>query len=204
MSDDTELFRRLNTEMRRGLQKIHKEITNAALPSAEKTDALFQEASTQLTEVIATTQQATETIMDIVERHMDAQMNAADTLEALRQGTASPEAVDSLAEWNTSLGDDLTNLMTALSFQDLTGQRIKKVVEALGKIEETVVELYVFSGVVLQGNEVDPQKGVDQLEAEAHDAVEQVKAVRRSTLKGPTNDASQAQIDSLLKQMGMD
>ena len=203
MSDDKELFRRLNTKMRRGLEKIHEEITNAALPSAEKTNALFQEASVQLTEVIATTEQAAETIMDIVERHMDAQMKAADTLKAVRQGTASPEDVDCLAAWNASLGEDLTNLITTLSFQDLTGQRIKKVVDALGKIEETVVELYVFSGVVLQGSEADPQKGMDQLEAEAHNAVEQVKAVR-STLKGPTNDASQAQIDSLLKQLGME
>ena len=205
--EEKELFQRLSKEMRKGLKQIYKEISTAAAatPGVQiQTDQLFHEASAQLAEVIASTQNATESIMDIVEVHMDFQAEAADIIAAVRAGNATPQQMERLAQINNTLGNDLTNIMTTLSFQDLTGQRIKKVVTALDKIENTVVELYVSSGLIIQGREKDPDKDIAVLEREAQEAVEAMKQQKNSELKGPTSGSSQADIDGLLAQLGMD
>ena len=104
------------------------------------------------------------------------------------------------------MGDDLTTLLTILSFQDITGQRIKKVVEALNKIEKSVVELYVSSGLIMEGAEKNPHKDVQTLQDEARKAVEDFRQNRRvsSELKGPdANGFSQNAIDDMLAQLGM-
>lgn len=96
--------------------------------------------------------------------------------------------------------------MTALSFQDITGQRIKRVVAALNKIENSVVELYVASGLIMDGAEKNPDKDALALQSEARKAVEDFRQNRKvaSTLKGPDKDSvSQGAIDDLLAQLGM-
>lgn len=206
---ESDLYKRLSRDMRQGLKRIYKEIYAASVQEASvqqcETDQLFHEASAQLSEVLATTESATVSIMDIVERHLDMQMEAADIIAAARTGTATPDKFERLAEINTCLGDDLTNIMTTLSFQDLTGQRIKKVVGALHKIESTVVELYVSSGLILKGRENDPQKDIKVLEQEAQQAVKDFREFRgKSELKGPGGGISQNAIDDLMAQLGMD
>ena len=206
-AEEQELYHRLSKQMRKGLKQIYKEISTATSDSPgvpDQTGQLFHEASAQLAEVVAATQTATESIMDIVERHMDYQAESQGLIAAVRTGTATPEQLDRLEHMNTALGADLTNIMTALSFQDLTGQRIKKVVYALDKIESTVIELYVSSGLILEGRELDPQKDIAALEQEAQKAVENLKQ-GKSELKGPSTDGvSQDNIDAMLAQLGMD
>ena len=205
--DEGDLYRRLSKEMRSGLKQIYKEINAAAQDpqsTASRADMLFHEASAQLHEVLNTTQSATESIMDIVEYHMTAQEEAAGIIQAAKEGVATPEQWQRLEAINASLSDDLTSIMTTLSFQDLTGQRIKKAVAALDNIEKTVVELYVSSGLILKGRESDPRKDFDQLENEARAAVKDISDARQTQLKGPVNDVSQNNVDELLAQLGMD
>lgn len=204
---EQELYQRLSKRMRKGLKQIYKEISTAADADSlipNHTGELFHEASSQLAEVIESTKTATDSIMDIVELHMDYQAEAGGIIEALRKGEATPEQIDRLAHVNNALSNDLTNIMTTLSFQDLTGQRIKKVVFALDKIESTVVELYVSSGLIMQAREKDPSKGLDTLEQEVQDVMANMKQNKSSELKGPSAGASQANIDDLLAQLGMD
>lgn len=206
--EERELYRRLSKQMRKGLKQIYKEISTATSAEAaavpDETGQLFHEASAQLAEVIESTRTATDSIMDVVELHMDYQAEAQGIIEALRGGTATPEQIDRLAHINGALGDGLTNIMTTLSFQDLTGQRIKKVVYALDKIESTVVELYVSSGLIIEGREHSPHKTIEALEQEAQDAVANLKQNKKSELKGPTNGVTQDNIDAMLAQLGMD
>lgn len=170
----------------------------------ERTAALFQEASAQLAEVLTTTQQTTENIMDIVERCMDGQARAASMLTSLRERSDIPEVpyisaiLDDIAALNHSVGLDLSTIITTLSFQDITGQRIKKAVEALVKIE----------GIVT-GREQTSHNGATLREADARETALQTEAGRAtvpcaSELKGPTKDASQAHVDRLLAQLGKD
>lgn len=204
--DDSELYKRLSTEMRQGLKQIYSQISLASALEGDKapaaTDYLFHEASTQLSAVLAATEEATVQIMDVVEKHLDLQMESDTIISALKVGSASPEQVARLADINAALGADLTEIMTSLSFQDITGQRIKKVVTALTRIEATVLELYISSGLVIKGREADPSKNIDELQLEAQQAVQNLKDPH-AALKGPQQGTSQANIDDLLAQLGM-
>lgn len=207
--DESAVYKQLSTEMRQGLKYIYQQISSASSDQGtpvSDTDALFHEASDQLGEVLKATETAAVNIMEIVEKHLDLQTESAALLEAVRSGTAADTQTARLAEINNQLGDDLTTLLTILSFQDITGQRIKKVVEALNKIEKSVVELYVSSGLIMEGAEKNPHKDVQTLQDEARKAVEDFRQNRRvsSELKGPdANGFSQNAIDDMLAQLGM-
>lgn len=203
---ESEFHRRLSHEMRDGLQKIYKEIARASASSngspqpeaphcQETADRLFSEASQQLDAVLTTTEEATGDIMDVVEKHLDLQAETTSIIDAMRRGNTSPEALERLAAINEALGSDLVSIMTTLSFQDITGQRIKKIVEALQKIEATVVELYLSSGLLMKAREEAPEKDIDELERETRKTV--------SELKGPQREVSQANIDDMLAQLGL-
>ncbi len=207
--DESAVYKQLSTEMRQGLKNIYQQISSASSDQGtpvSDTDALFHEASDQLGEVLKATETAAVNIMEIVEKHLDLQTESAALLEAVRSGTAADTQTARLAEINNQLGDDLTTLLTILSFQDITGQRIKKVVEALNKIEKSVVELYVSSGLIMEGAEKNPHKDVQTLQDEARKAVKDFRHNGRvsSELKGPdANGFSQNAIDDMLAQLGM-
>lgn len=203
------VYKLLSTDMRQGLKNIYQQISTASedqIAPAPETDALFHEASDQLGEVLKATETATMNIMEIVEKHLDLQAESAELLAAVRENTATPGQTARLEEINGQLGDDLTSLLTTLSFQDITGQRIKRVVTALNKIEDSVVELYVSSGLIMDGAEKNPHKDAQALQSEAQKAVEDFRQNRKaaSTLKGPDKDSvSQSAIDDMLAQLGM-
>ena len=206
-ADEPAVYKELTADMRQGLREIYRQIYTASkdqpLPGPA-TDALFHEASDQLNEVLKATETATMSIMEIVERHLDLQAQNAEMLAAVRQGAATPSQVCRLEDNNNRLGDDLTTLLTTLSFQDITGQRIKRVVDALNQIENTVVELYISSGLMLEGAETNPHKPAAELRDEADKALETFQQRRQEALKGPDkNGVSQSAIDAMLAQLGM-
>ncbi|MBQ3058723.1 MAG: protein phosphatase CheZ [Desulfovibrio sp.] len=201
------VFRQLSSDMRQGLKDIYQQISTASNESvpASGTDALFHEASDDLDEVLRATETAAMNIMEVVEKHLDLQAESAQILQALRNGNLT-ENLDRLEAINSQLGNDLTGLLTALSFQDITGQRIKRVMRALGKIEDSVVELYVSSGLIIDAAEKHPHKDAQTLKDEASRAVEDFRQSRQgcSSLKGPSKDGiSQNAIDDMLAQLGL-
>lgn len=204
--EDSELYKRLNDDMRQGLKQIYSQISSASALEIDQapvdTDYLFHEASTQLSAVLAATEEATFHIMDVVEKHLDLQMESGTIISALKAGAASPEQIARLSDINALLGNDLTEIMTSLSFQDITGQRIKKVVTALTRIEAIVLELYLSSGLIIKGREADPSKDIDLLQSEAMEAVQKLKDPA-AALKGPQQGTSQANIDDMLSQLGL-
>jgi chemotaxis protein CheZ len=200
---ESEFYKRLNEEMRQGLQDIYKEINeaakneNGAHAASEKREAdqLFQEAAQQLDKILQTTETATTEIMDIVEKHMDLQGQTASLLEGLAtEGNA--EALGRLRTANDDLGADLMRIMTTLSFQDLTGQRIKRIIEAIKKVEQIVFDLYLSTGIQLKARAEAPDRDISDLEAEAREKV--------SALRGPQTKVKQGDVDDLLAQLGLD
>lgn len=204
--EDSQLYKRLSDDMRQGLKQIYSQISSASTLELDQApadaDHLFHEASTQLSAVLSATEEATFHIMDVVEKHLDLQMESGTIISALKAGSASPEQIARLSDINAVLGNDLTDIMTSLSFQDITGQRIKKVVTALTHIEAIVLELYLSSGLIIKGREADPDKDIDLLQTEAREAVQKLKDPA-SALKGPQQETSQANIDDLLSQLGL-
>ncbi|MCH5277833.1 MAG: protein phosphatase CheZ [Desulfovibrionaceae bacterium] len=213
---ESEFYRRISTDMRSGLRRIYKEMgeaRNAAAPEADGADAaaekaaadkLFHDASEQLSAVLRQTEDAANTIMGVVEKQMDWQAESAELLEKARKGRITPTEWQRLNEINQGLGEDLVTLMTAMSFQDLTGQRIKKVSAAIKQLESTVLELYLSSGLMMKAYEEEPGQDLASLEEQTKAAVLDLKQkVEGSELKGPTDDANQNDIDALLAQFGL-
>ena len=215
---ESEFYRRISTDMRSGLRRIYKEMSearNAAAPGSEPdimdaaaekaaADKLFHDASEQLSAALRQAEDAANTIMGVVEKHMDWQAESAELLEKARLGRITPAEWQRLNEINQVLGDDLVTLMTAMSFQDLTGQRIKKVVAAIKQLESTVLELYLSSGLMMKAYEEQPDRDISSLEEQTKAAVLDLKQkVEGSELKGPASDANQNDIDALLAQFGL-
>jgi len=201
---ESEFYRKLSDDMRGGLQSIYKEISAATRPDGQaaqgpmeqkSADKLFSEASEQLDEILTTTEEATVEIMDVVEKHMELQAKSAELLGGLRKTRKSNPAIAELTDINAELGDNLIKIMTSLSFQDLTGQRIKKIIKALKNIETTVFELYVATGLSIKAREQSPDKDFAEIEQEAKK--------KASELKGPTLNANQNEVDDLLSQLGL-
>lgn len=85
------------------------DIKNAHIPGAGE----------ELAAIISTTEEATDTIMSSAEAIMEADATDAEAYQA-------------------SVFDNIMKIMEACSFQDLTGQRISKVVETLEHIEDRI------------------------------------------------------------------
>ncbi len=199
-----EFYKTMNAELQDGLKQIYKEISQAkkqngsegvSPASPTRTSELISEASDQLDEIMKTTEQAAVEVMDIVEDQMEAQARMADLLERVRKGTAKSSDLDALVNANQQLSNDLMRIMTALSFQDLTGQRIKKIITAIKQVEKITLDLFISTGLKIKGLVETPDKDIQTLEAETKQKV--------STLQGPSMETNQQDVDDLLAQLGL-
>lgn len=201
MPSDNAVYKQLSEEMRDGLKNIYEK--TIVDKQSKPTDALFTEASGELDEVVKTTEAATMNIMEIVEKRQILADESGQLLGALKQKLGDDPALLRLEEINAGLNEDLITLLTTLSFQDITGQRIKKVMGALAAIEKSVLELYLTSGLIMEAAEKEPTKNAETIKAEAQKAVADFKS-RGSELKGPDKNApSQEAIDNMLAELGL-
>lgn len=202
------IYKQLNEEMRDGLKNIYYQISSATEETGgikKEAGALITEASSQLEEVVRETESAAMNIMKIIEEQFEAAGESAELLEGLRARMPDNEALIKLLAINSALQRNLTEALTALSFQDITGQRIKKVSLALKAIERNVLDLYLSSGLALSAAEENPDGDAARIQAEAREAVEKYKeSASCSELKGPDKNApSQEAIDAMLSQLGL-
>lgn len=87
-------------------------------------------------------------------------------------------------------------MLEPLSFQDLVGQRIQRIVRLVKSMEIRIEDLIISFGIKLQRHKENPSRTYEELNRE----VEQYK----SELKGPQNDGEgldQADIDKLLANL---
>lgn len=118
--------------------------------------------------VIDKTEEAANKTMGIVERHI---LNMDELSTHIRNLSEPEESVKYLKDFKNTLEDDLTEIITTQSFQDITGQTIKKVIILVGDIERELVKLITTFGVKMEtGEKVEPveaetvsQEGVDDL-----------------------------------------
>ena len=205
---ESEFYRHLNEEMRHSLRGIYQEITTAstedekaeASVDSNQTQKLFSDTARQLEEIMQTTLEATEKIMEIIETLQEQQEEAGAIIATLAVSEKEEPALARLDQLNQSLNISLTDIITELSFQDLTGQRLKKVVSAITSIRETVFDLYVSTGLMMKTREEAPEKDLNEI---AEESKRKVAEIKKSELKGPTLDASQQNVDDLLASLGL-
>jgi chemotaxis protein CheZ len=204
--------KRINENMLDGLNNIYKEIakisdSGSGKKAAGTTDGqldaaeLFKEASRQLDEIMVTTYNAADDIMNKAEFIQGNQFVALQHVSSLRASSARPELVDALEAAVRQNMEAINAIITDLSFQDLTGQRIKKVVNALSAVHQMVVETYISAGLMLKKTEEEPEKDFETIALESRTQAE--ATIKNSELKGPTLNSSQAEVDNLLARLGL-
>jgi chemotaxis protein CheZ len=153
-------------------RKLHDSIKNfkEALDPRLKDMAMTEMPSAidKLNYVIERTEEAANKTMGIVEKYI----LTMDDLSTHIRNVKEPEAsVQFLKKFKNGLEDDLTEILTTQSFQDLTGQTLKKVITLVGDIEEELVSLITNFGVKTESGgkpqavaaENVSQEGVDDL-----------------------------------------
>jgi chemotaxis protein CheZ len=199
-----EFYRRVNDDLQGGLKKIYQEVKAArggteikCITADIDPEELFSETSDQLDAVLKTTEKAAVEIIDIVEKLQDLQGSVATIVKGFESGGVTKEDREKLKEINKTLGTDLSNIMVSLSFQDLTGQRIKKIINSIRQIEKIVREVMLSTGLMIRRREVEPEKDFEALSQEARNEA-------TSKLQGPTEGTNQGDVDDLLASLGLD
>ncbi len=163
-----ELFR----EVGRVTRKLHdslKSFKEAIDPRLKDlTIVEMPNAIDRLQFVMDKTEEVANKTMGIVEKYIFGMDDLAAHIRSLR----GPEkSVAYLKDFKNRLEDDLTEILTTQSFQDITGQVIKKVIGLVGDIEEELVKLIATFGVKIEeGKKVETtmpekvsQEDVDEL-----------------------------------------
>jgi chemotaxis protein CheZ len=107
------------------VQRLRQEIAGVSKRDDDQT--AFDSMSEQLDAIVAATEKATNTILEAAEAMCDA-------AEELR-GTEDAEARGKLCDRITG---ESSEIMQACAFQDITGQRVSKIVSSMRFVEERV------------------------------------------------------------------
>jgi len=199
-----QFYRRVNDDLQQGLKEIYQEVKAArggteikCIEAEIDPEELFSETSDQLDAVLRTTEKAAVEIIDIVENLQELQGTVATIVKGFQSGGVTKENRRQLKTINDTLGADLQNIMVSLSFQDLTGQRIVKIINSIRQIEKIVQEVMLSTGLMIQQREEEPEKDFDALSEEA-------KTEATSKLEGPSEGTNQGDVDDLLASLGLD
>jgi len=113
-----------------GLQKL----TNDDVPNAVD----------KLQFVITKTEDAANKTMGIIERYFEESVEFTKHMENLK---GNEESIDYLRTFKDSLDNDMTTILTAQQFQDITGQTIKKVIDLVNHVEVELLTLIAKFGM---------------------------------------------------------
>ena len=166
-------YKSIDTSIYRECRALSDYITNArkeiaSLQPVDLESARIPRAGLELDAIVQQTEEATNTIMEAAEEIMGADPSDSDAYQATTQ-------------------DAVMRIFEACSFQDITGQRISKVVETLSHIENRVLELRNLMGVT----DEDVQEAMQADEPQGDKAL----------LSGPALDGEgidQSEVDNLM------
>jgi chemotaxis protein CheZ len=116
--------------------KSFKDSIDPKLSELAKND--MPNAVDRLQFVITKTEEAANKTMSIVEKYI---MKMDEVADQIRKIQGPPETISYLKQFKNELEDDLTVILTTQSFQDLTGQTIKKVIALVAELEAELVKL---------------------------------------------------------------
>lgn len=174
-STHIEILRRELQEMSASIMQTRNEI--AAIKPEDTGNNRIMAATGELDVIVSATERATSDILTSAEQLQD-------IATTLRESGVADEPCDEIE-------NHVINIFTACSFQDITGQRTTKVVNALRYLEQrvnTMIEIWGVEGV-------DPSTAPPEIPDERPDS---------DLLEGPQMEgegASQDDIDRILQEM---
>ena len=134
--------------IQKAIDQTKYEIAALHLPGEQTPD--ISRMSDELGAIVAGTEQATDTILNAVEQIDD---KAGDLQAALRDDNQKDLAAD--------IQEQVVKIFEACNFQDLTGQRISKVIRAFGYIEMHVDKMMEIWGGIESFKGFEPEAIVD-------------------------------------------
>jgi len=146
-STEGELYKEVGKVTRR-LHDSIKEFKEAIDPGLKKiAKEEVPNAVDRLQFVITKTEEAANRVMGIVERYL----SEGDKLLSHIENIKGPEeSISYLRSLKESLNDDMTEILMAQEFQDITGQTIRKVIELVNQIEKELLRLITTFGVKIE------------------------------------------------------
>ena len=173
---DSEIFKDVGMITRRLHDSIN-EFKNSIDSGLDKlTNESVPNAVDKLQFVMTRTEEAANKTMSIVERYFD---EADDFEKHMNNVTGPEESLNYLKTFKEAMDNDLTEILTAQQFQDITGQTIKKVIALVNAVEVELVGLISTHGMPLKVEQSDEKKpDIKQIEddwanAESHEKVSQ-------------------------------
>jgi chemotaxis protein CheZ len=193
-SDESNLLKKLG-EVTREIDATLRTVLTMEGPVAD-TASILPQASSHLSDVTALTEQGTHRVMALTEAMQDNRAAIVKALDELVHGTASGgtngEVTSHLRAIQDLVAQDegrLLDIMTALAFQDLVGQRIKKVTGILADVEHRLLETLIVFG----GNRGAAAK---QPDSRANVLLKELEASKTTAIK-------QDLVDEILGQAGL-
>jgi chemotaxis protein CheZ len=132
-------------ELARSINRARKELREFS-PQALN-DEHLPNASEQLDTIIKTTEQATGKIMDNCERLGGIHERLKERIAGSEIAASDPDLLASLDDAVSESQAYITEIFEACNFQDLTGQRIQKIVKTLREVERQVLRMVIVFGL---------------------------------------------------------
>ena len=153
------------------------------------------EASNHLEGINDTLEKSTMKIMDINDEQMELANNQLERLETLlsKNGDGASDALKEQVDVLKRIGELSYSMLEPLSFQDLVGQRIQRIIHLVKSMEAHIEDLVISCGIKIQKHKENPSKTYEDLEKDVESY--------RSELRGPQNEGDgldQSGIDALL------
>lgn len=186
-----QFYRTLNEDVIDGIQHIYSEIksvkTILSTDASKETVSLLNQSDSILDGILKATERATINILDALELIQ----KELKLIRPIINNSGASQARDNLERVDSLI----LNIMTELSFQDLTGQQIGRVIQSLKKVEEIVLEVYINSAVLKKSREHSPEKDIDQIREHARGIISGVKSRKEAV--------DQESVDKLLEELGL-
>ncbi|TKW60694.1 MAG: protein phosphatase CheZ [Blastochloris viridis] len=184
-----------NERLYQELGELAKFINNAKKELQDvKGSAIAEEhlpnATNQLDAIVQMTEQATGRIMDECDRLTMFHNDLRERLIAM-DPPLDPDALAGVDDAINQAAASITHIFEACNFQDITGQRVQKVVRALQEIERQVLRMVVVFGLMENKHNLD--------EETAAELREDAELLNGPQLSGQGLD--QDEIDSILSKL---
>lgn len=144
-------------DLARFVENAMKTISNVG-PQIVSSSQQLPTASSHLSDLNKMTEEGTLEVMRLTELIQDEHGHIGKELRAVievLQTMDCAKLAERLDNINTLLGQEgkhLTEIMTALSFQDLVAQRVKKLVSIIDEVQQRLMELVVVFGLQQSGD----------------------------------------------------
>ena len=116
-------------------------------PSIAHVSDKIPQASVQLSEISKATEEATHNVMTQVEKVLDNHDLIIHHTESAERGNDIPNSLTEVRNVVSENREILLDIITGLSFQDLTGQKIKMIVGLIEDVEKRLLQLIVTFGL---------------------------------------------------------